>query len=97
MPRDRGLCDPCLKAYRAQHDRSRVGKRDRSHYDAAWTRLSKLEIRTHIANHGYTCTTCDTADPESNPLTLDHINPRSLDEGTRVLCRRCNAQKGNKT
>lgn len=95
VPRDRGLCDPCLAAYRAQHDRNRIGKRERSHYDNAWRKRSKQEIRTHVATFGYICPTCDTADPETNPLTLDHVVPRDATV-TAVRCRRCNAQKSNK-
>jgi hypothetical protein len=96
IPIARGLCEPCLKAYRAQHDRNRIGKRDRTHYQGQWPKIRRETLRRHIAVYGYVCPTCHTADPETNPLTVDHIRPRSLEEGVGVLCRVCNARKGAK-
>lgn len=102
FPQDRGLCDPCLREYRARHDRARVGRRERSHYDAAWRRRSKREIDAHVRRYGYICPglnvrgqTCPGADRLRNPLTLDHVDPRNPDE-TQVICRVCNARKGNR-
>lgn len=96
QPRDRGLCDPCLATYRREHDRARIGTRERSHYAGGWRKRSKREIAAHIGVHGYTCPTCNDAHPETNPLSLDHVEARSLDGGTRVCCRKCNAKKGAK-
>lgn len=97
VPGARGLCESCLKGYRAQHDRDRIGKRDQSHYQGQWPKIRRETIRRHIAAYGYICTLdCGTAHPDTNPLTVDHVRPRSLDEGTQVLCRRCNSKKGAK-
>lgn len=101
-PEARGLCDGCLRDYRARHDRKRVGTRERDHYDTAWRARSKREIRAHVALHGYLCPgytgsdkPCPGADRHRNPLTLDHVEARN-DENTQVLCRVCNARKGAK-
>lgn len=95
IPGARGMCEACLRNYRAGHDRARIGHRERGHYDAAWRRRSKREIRQHVAIHGYLCPWCPDADPEKNPLTLDHVTARD-DSATQVICRSCNARKGNK-
>lgn len=97
VPVARGLCEPCLKGYRAEHDRARIGKRDQSHYQGQWPVIRRETLRRHIAMFGYICSfDCGTADPDTNPLTVDHIRPRSLDEGVQVICRRCNSTKGAK-
>lgn len=94
-PQARGLCDPCLKQYRRDHDRARIGTRERSHYSGAWRERSKREIAAHVATYGYVCPRCDTADPETNPLSLDHVKARDESE-TMVMCRRCNSRKGSR-
>lgn len=40
------------------------------------------------------CAECGTAGTPDNPLTVDHVMPRSLAAGVRVLCRRHNSSKG---
>jgi hypothetical protein len=96
IPIARGLCEDCLREYRREHDRQRIGTRERSHYQGQWPKIRRETIRRHIATYGYVCPTCPDADPDTNPLTVDHIRPRSLDEGVAVLCRRCNSRKGAK-
>jgi 5-methylcytosine-specific restriction endonuclease McrA len=94
-PAGRGLCAGCLKEYRAEHDTARIGKRERGHYDAAWQKLRNAEVARHMAIHGLTAT-CGHTVTTPRDLTLDHVKARSLEQGTRVVCRSCNASKGNR-
>jgi len=66
-------CERCTSAVEAQR-----GPRD--HYGGEWAKLSKAAIAAHPW-----CSNCGRRDD----LTTDHIKPRSLEKGVRVLCRAC--------
>jgi 5-methylcytosine-specific restriction protein A len=91
-PRGRGRCPECQRSYYRVKDKRRgsAGKRG---YGAKWRKL-----RDHLlAAHPY-CATCHHAGTKDNPLSVDHIVPKS-EGGTdalsnlRVLCLRCNQQR----
>ena len=80
-------CPGCQSRYEA-----RRGTPAERGYDAEWRRLSEQE--TQRVGRCQRCGTTGTAD---NPLTLDHVYPKSRggENGpTQVLCRRCNSSKG---
>jgi len=61
-------------------------------------------LDAHIREHGYRCPgrgpepAWHEADPETNPLTADHVRPASrggADGELRPLCRSCNSSKGS--
>lgn len=63
---------------------------------AGWKKLSQQ----CIARDGR-CTQCDTEGNQTNPLTADHIIPRSITgpdgdtlDNLTTLCRACNSAKG---
>lgn len=85
-------CSNCETSH--QHKRNQR----RSHYQGDWPRLARQAIANHLATYGPVCPgwqrPSHTVEPSS--LTADHINPRSLADGIGVLCRGCNARKGNR-
>lgn len=59
-----------------------------------WTALSKFVVESEQV-----CRNCGTTETYANPLTTDHIVPRSRGgsndrENLQCLCRRCNSAKG---
>jgi DNA primase len=75
----------------ATHERARQRARNaqRPWYAGDWRRIAKEAI----AAHPY-CARCRTRGTAANPLTVDHVEPRSLAAGVQVLCLSCNAKKG---
>jgi len=85
------FCVACKK--KREQKRGSSAKRG---YDSAWARKSKNLTR----KVGF-CENCGDAPTPENPLTLDHVTPKSLggsndDENLAVLCRRCNSKKHTK-
>lgn len=94
----RGRCPRCAPAHERARDKAR--DRDRPQYRGAWRQISRNAIKNHVMQHGYVCLNpgCKTlADPHGNPLVCDHIQPGSLEQGVRVICRACNSRKGATT
>lgn len=75
-------CTRCRKA------RERARNAARPHYDSTWRRISAAARRAQPW-----CTRCHATED----LTVDHVDPRSLSAGVQVLCRVCNAVKGDRT
>lgn len=92
VPVRKGRCAECA----ALLERERVRLRDRPWYGGDWRTVSRETIKQHVTQYGYRCTRCDRADPNTNPLTVDHVAPRRRDNGLQVLCRLCNSSKGAK-
>lgn len=92
VPYRKGRCETCWNAHERKRDSGR--QRDRPWYRGEWRRVSRQAIKDHVKRYGYRCPHCDSAHPERNPLTADHVVPRSLEGGVRVLCRSCNSSKG---
>ncbi|MFE4355120.1 HNH endonuclease [Kitasatospora sp. NPDC056800] len=66
-------------------------------YDNEWL----TNVKAAIAKRPY-CLWCMTKGDKDNPLTGDHIIPVSRGgtnepRNIRVLCRRCNSRRGNRT
>jgi len=75
----------------------RRGNTTQRGYGAAWQRISARVVKTYGA-----CVRCGTTGSKDNPLTADHIVPKSKggtdDEwNLECLCRKCNSAKHNKT
>jgi 5-methylcytosine-specific restriction protein A len=88
LERAQGYCPAC----RRQRSRRR-GTRQQQGYTDHWLRLRDAAIRAQPW-----CSQCGT----THDLTGDHILPLSrggINEPTniRVLCRRCNSRRGNRT
>lgn len=76
-----------------EHERNRQRLRNarRPWYRGPWKQQSKAAIAASPV-----CANCGTTGTPDNPLTGDHVKPRSTEQGIMVLCRRCNAAKGAK-
>lgn len=83
------------------HTRTREQARDRARgtaaqrgYDYAWQQLSARVIAYYRQ-----CVDCGHTGSQANPLTADHVIPKSRGgtdawENLRCLCRECNSRKG---
>lgn len=87
---------PCLKcgtptplgSYCANHQPPPRRRRPRPDLEQhAWRKLSKAAREAHPW-----CTLCGA----TTDLTLDHVQARTHTAGFQVLCRRCNARKGDR-
>lgn len=67
--------------------RQAVRNRTRKHLGGTWPALSRAMRRAQPW-----CSICGTP----YDLTADHVKPRSLEHGAIVLCRQCNARKGDR-
>jgi 5-methylcytosine-specific restriction endonuclease McrA len=79
------LCPACQAARWAEQGRSRG---PRPWYSGKWRAISKKAR----ALHPY-CANCGSRDN----LQADHVTPRSLSGGIRVLCPPCHARLGQRT
>lgn len=74
-----------------QHDRNTR----RTHYHGDWPRIAAQAVVAHRAQHGDWCPGWHRPPHPATDLTCDHVDPTTLTEGVRVLCRSCNARRGN--
>jgi 5-methylcytosine-specific restriction protein A len=95
-PRCAGLAPPgqprCTTCEQA-HQRERNATR--SHYHGDWAKLAREAVAAHRATHGDWCPGWRRPPHPATDLTADHIDPRSLAAGIRILCRGCNSRRGN--
>lgn len=82
LQRNGSRCETCQAGVDATRDAKRG---PRPHYKGDWPKIAKAAI----AAHPY-CHVCGS----QVDLTADHVKPRSLEAGIRVLCRRHNSAKG---
>lgn len=78
-----------------ERQRQQARNRRRTHYQGDWPRIARAAVQAHRAEHGDWCPGWHTPPHPATDLTCDHVNPRSLSSGLRVLCRSCNARRGN--
>lgn len=64
----------------------------RQTYDSEWRKLSARLLAEHRLQHGNWCPDPNCENPHTSDLCVDHVKPRSLEAGTRVLCRACNTR-----
>lgn len=87
---DKRRCAEHQRRYEAQ----RGSRRITGAYDTDWQRLRAQAIREHPW-----CAVCGHPGTPDNPLTGDHVVPRSqggrnVRSNVQVLCRGCNSRKG---
>jgi 5-methylcytosine-specific restriction endonuclease McrA len=88
----RGRCPSCLRRQQRQKDQRRGSSSQRG-YGGEWRKLREQVI----AAHPY-CSICGHTGTKDNPLSLDHILPRSQGgtdalSNLRVLCLHHNQQR----
>jgi hypothetical protein len=91
-----GRCRECWRG--VERKRSRTRQQPHLH-NSAWRKLSRETISRHIARYGLVCPGYGVQQhgvSQRSDLTTDHVKARSLDAGVQVLCRSCNARKGNR-
>jgi hypothetical protein len=79
--------------------RQRKRNRRRTWYGPEWRRVAAAAVAAHVARYGWWCPGAPDLDHEphvSHDLVVDHIQPRSLARGVRVLCRSANSARGNR-
>lgn len=86
-----GRCATCAKA---NEDARAKARGPRPWYGRQWAKVSHAAIDEHVRRYGWVCPRCKR---KTRDLTTDHVQPRSLTRGVRVLCRTCNSAKGNRT
>lgn len=92
-PYRRGRCRECWRAV----ERKKSSTRKQPHlHNSEWRRLQRETIDRHIARYGMVCPRCLQRIASRRDLTVDHIKAGSLEAGVQVLCRSCNARKGNR-
>jgi 5-methylcytosine-specific restriction protein A len=80
--------------------RSRIGANNAIHTDPRWTRMAKRAVARHVGAFGYECPGYHRPAHPASDLTADHVVPLAaggapFDWGNvAVLCRSCNATKG---
>lgn len=77
-----GRCRPCQQAHDKAKNRGAGYRRTR-----VWQDISRAAREVSPV-----CAICGGLED----LTVDHITPRSLEQGVQVLCRSCNGRKGNR-
>jgi 5-methylcytosine-specific restriction protein A len=77
-----------------QHDQQRNATR--THYRGDWPALARAVVAQHRATHGDWCPGWAVPPHPATDLTCDHVDPRSLTSGLRVLCRACNGRRGTR-
>ena len=101
----RPKCDDCSRDTHRRRQRDHGTRTDRG-LGSDWERLRTRLVRTHTRTHGYICPGWNrpphAADPNTNPLTGDHIverhiaPERALDpDNIQILCRACNTSKSH--
>ena len=91
LVRSGGRCASC----RQRHDQERNASRP--WYGSEWRKLRSEVLTAWRAEHGDWCPGVPELDHPAHPaadLTVDHITPRSLDGGVRVMCRKANSTLG---
>lgn len=88
-----GRCRECWRAVERKRSRTR---RQPHLQNAAWRKLARDTIDRHIAKYGLVCPRCLREVAVRRDLTCDHVKARSLEQGVQVLCRSCNAKKGDR-
>lgn len=90
----RSRCPEHYRQWEQQRAKQRGSSTQRG-YGYRWQQTSKRAI----AQAPY-CVDCGTEGTSDNPLTGDHLTPRSkggtAEDGVVVRCRRCNSKKGNR-
>lgn len=79
-----GLTTVGSRCVACKNARDRQRNAVRPWYRGGWRQI----VRKAIADHPF-CAECGATED----LTGDHVQPRSLNRGVGVLCRRCNARK----
>lgn len=95
-PYRNGRCRECWRAVERKRSRTR---RQPHLQNAAWRKLARDTVDRHVQRYGLVCPGYGVAMhavAERRDLTVDHVKARSLDDGVQVLCRSCNARKGNR-
>ena len=82
-------CPTCT----SQRDTKRNARRTWYHGD--WQRRSKQARDAWVNEHGWVCPGYRVPPHPSTDLTVDHVDPRN-DSVLAVLCRSCNASKGQR-
>lgn len=91
-----GRCRECWRAVERKRSRTR---RQPHLQNAAWRKLSRETISSHVAKYGLVCPGYGVPQhgvKSRADLTTDHVEARSLAGGVQVLCRSCNSRKGNR-
>jgi len=81
-------CVACESTYQRKRNARRA------HYRGQWTTIARLAVAAHRAEYGDWCPGWQCPPHPATDLTADHVEPRSLARGVRVLCRSCNARRG---
>lgn len=69
----------------------------RARYDSAdWRRQRAATLAAWRVAHGDWCPGWGIDPHPTSDLTVDHVDPGTLAAGVAVLCRSCNARKGNR-
>ena len=69
----------------------------RARYDSPeWRKLRTATLAAWRSRYGNWCPGFGVDAHASADLTVDHVDPGSLSAGVGVLCRSCNARKGNR-
>lgn len=88
-------CPPCQAELVRRRSAARGGSTAQG-YDYRWQQTVAAAIRAQPY-----CSLCGWPGDSRNPLTGDHIGPKSLGgsndpSNVRVLCRSCNSSRGNR-
>ncbi|MFI1520636.1 HNH endonuclease [Kitasatospora cineracea] len=100
LTRNPSRCDPCQATWQARQDQLRGSATQRG-YDSQWQRTARRAVAAHRQQYGDWCPGHGVPAHPSSDLTADHVVPlskggASTAENTLVLCRGCNARKGNR-
>jgi hypothetical protein len=103
------LCGRLSDRPRCPAHRNPARPRRRPGYTAAERTRRAAVVANHVQNHGYVCPGCPLsdstphiADPDTNPLTADHLIPVGPphfgpeDGPLRVMCRAGNSSLGGR-
>lgn len=90
-------CDRCEPT----HKRLRERNRDRPSKEARGLGATHRRVTREAIERQPWCTDCGHPGSKNNPLTGDHVIPRSrggqsTPENIEVRCRRCNSKKGTR-
>ncbi|WP_265561027.1 HNH endonuclease [Streptomyces hygroscopicus] len=101
LTRNASRCDTCQAAWQARQDRIRGTSTERG-YGSQWRRLAAAAVARHRALYGDWCPGWRRDPHPAQDLTADHVQPLvrdgvSVEGNVQVLCRSCNAAKGNRT
>ncbi|RJQ68090.1 HNH endonuclease [Pseudonocardiaceae bacterium YIM PH 21723] len=97
---NRSRCDACQQQWDRVQDSGRGSATQRG-YGAQYQRVARQLIAEHRQAHGAWCPGWARPPHQDEDLTADHIVPLSKDgthqrSNLQVLCRTCNAAKGNR-